>query len=219
MYDKRASSGWALRTWAGWGLVALGSLSLVLLSVKYLTLDPEVYFERQRAVYEAHEIGLIGHIAFMLIAAVFGPFQFLRPLRERFPKIHRMSGRVYIASALAGAAGGLYMSQYSASGAVSGWGFALLGIGVLVTTGRGFYLVINARYQEHSEWMLRSYALIFGAVTLRMYLAPLEAAFGEDAGYATVAWLSWVPNLLFAEWLVRRGRVRRHLAPAPRVSA
>ena len=57
--------------------------------------------------------------------------------------------------------------------------------------------------------MARSYALILAAVTLRVYVAPLEGAFGEHDGYAIVAWACWVPNLVFAEWFIR-SRLRRH---------
>jgi hypothetical protein len=53
--------------------------------------------------------------------------------------------------------------------------------------------------------MLRSYALVFAAVTLRIELPLLVMAFGEfTPAYQAVAWVSWVPNLLWAEWYVRR---------------
>ena len=48
---------------------------------------------------------------------------------------------------------------------------------------------------------------IFGAVTLRLWLPLLIAAHGGEftPAYRWVAWLSWVPNLLWAEWIIRRG--------------
>jgi hypothetical protein len=57
----------------------------------------------------------------------------------------------------------------------------------------------------HRAWMVRSYALIYAAVTLRIALPLLVIAFGDFLpAYRAVAWLSWVPNLLWAEWHVRR---------------
>lgn len=55
--------------------------------------------------------------------------------------------------------------------------------------------------------MLRSYSLIFGAVTLRIWLPLLMVATRGDftTTYFIVSWLSWVPNIIFAEWLIRRG--------------
>jgi len=53
--------------------------------------------------------------------------------------------------------------------------------------------------------MVRSYALIFAAVTLRIELPLLTAAFHDfTPAYLVVAWLSWVPNLLVVEWYLRR---------------
>ena len=51
------------------------------------------------------------------------------------------------------------------------------------------------------------YALIFGAVTLRIWLPLLIIAYQGQfvPAYRWVAWLSWVPNALFVEWIIRRG--------------
>jgi hypothetical protein len=57
--------------------------------------------------------------------------------------------------------------------------------------------------------MTRSYALIFAAVTLRIYLPVLRPALGQHAAYLIISWACWVPNLVFAEWLVRT-KLRPH---------
>lgn len=206
---NQGTGAWSRRTKVGWGLLALGSLLLVLFAAPYLSMNPDTYFERQRSVYVSHEAWIIGHIAFMMLPALLGPTQFLRAFRDKFPRAHRIAGRVYIIGAIAGAIAGLYMSRYSASGAASGWGFALLGFGVLVTTGTALYMILNGKVQQHREWMTRSYALIFAAVTLRLYVAPMEAIFGEHTGYALTAWVCWIPNLIIAEFIIRTN-LRRH---------
>jgi len=66
----------------------------------------------------------------------------------------------------------------------------------------------------HQRWMIRSLALTFAAVTLRVYL-PLSVAVGLpfDVAYPVIAWVCWVPNLLVAECLfVPRSRLRAHVA-------
>jgi hypothetical protein len=52
--------------------------------------------------------------------------------------------------------------------------------------------------------MIRNFSLAFAAVMLRLYL-PAAVVAGADfaLAYAIVAWACWVPNLLFAEWLLR----------------
>jgi len=57
--------------------------------------------------------------------------------------------------------------------------------------------------------MIRSYALTVAAITLRSYL-PLMLVAGVPLAmsYPLVAWVCWIPNLLFAEWLIRRRKSR-----------
>ncbi len=83
----------------------------------------------------------------------------------------------------------------------------------MLATSATAYLRIRSRdVQSHREWMTRSYALIFAAVTLRLYMPLLDAVLGEYSGYALVAWLCWVPNLLVAEWMIR-GPLRARREP------
>ena len=205
---RHEQSTWSLPMKAAWGLMAALVLVLLLWSVRYFTFNPEVYFERQRDVYEAETLGLMLHIGGMMVAAAMGPFQFIRSFRDRHRKVHRTMGKLYLAGAAVGGIAGLYMAQFSASGTVSDIGFALLAVFLLITTGMAYLAIRKRRIQEHREWMTRSYALVLAAVTLRIYLPILEGVFGEQDGYALVAWLCWLPNLIVAEAIVR-GWLRR----------
>jgi len=55
--------------------------------------------------------------------------------------------------------------------------------------------------------MIYSYAECFAAVTLRIWLPLLTLVLGEFlTAYRIVAWLCWVPNILFAYiWGRRKG--------------
>jgi uncharacterized membrane protein len=207
---------WNIKAKAAWTLMALGALLVLLFSARYFTLDSEVYVESQRAVYEAHVVGLMIHISAMFVALALGPFQFLRSFRNRHLKLHRLTGKAYITGAMIGAVGGIYMSFYSIADAWSGVGFALLGIGVLITTGRAYFLIREGNVQEHREWMTRSFALILAAVTLRIYVPVLEgASMSEYNAFAIVGWASWLPNIIVAELLIRNQRGRREPSRLP----
>ena len=53
--------------------------------------------------------------------------------------------------------------------------------------------------------MVYSYAVCFSAVTLRIWLPILIAITGEfESAYLIVGWLSWVPNLIVAYFIVNR---------------
>ena len=67
--------------------------------------------------------------------------------------------------------------------------------------------------------MLRSFALIFGAVTLRIYL-PISFALGFEfsSSYPVIAWVNWVPNILLIEWWIRRDAPHRQSTLTPAAS-
>ena len=53
--------------------------------------------------------------------------------------------------------------------------------------------------------MMRSYALIFSAITLRAWRMILEPIVPEQLTlYMIDSWMGFVPNLFFAEWLIRK---------------
>ncbi len=88
-------------------------------------------------------------------------------------------------------------------------GFALLAIGWLVTSAMAYRRIRQRIVDRHREWVIRSYALSFAAVTLRLEKVGF-AALGTDfaTAYVAVAWLAWIPNLVVAELIVRRSRRR-----------
>ncbi|RZJ36326.1 MAG: DUF2306 domain-containing protein, partial [Brevundimonas sp.] len=61
-------------------------------------------------------------------------------------------------------------------------------------------------FARHRRWMIRSLALTFAAVTLRIMI-PLSMISGLDfaVAYPAIAFLCWIPNLLLVELWLRRG--------------
>jgi hypothetical protein len=74
----------------------------------------------------------------------------------------------------------------------------------------------QGRFIEHRAWMIRSFALTFAAVTLRLYL-PLHLLFQVhfDDAYRAISFLCWVPNLLVAELYLRKKQLRLEAGVAP----
>jgi hypothetical protein len=65
-------------------------------------------------------------------------------------------------------------------------------------------MIKKRNFTKHGEWMLRSYALTLSAIMLRSYALlfdVLHIDMHPRNVYITIAWLSWVPNLLVAEVL------------------
>jgi uncharacterized membrane protein len=192
----------------GWSLLLLMAVFPVLISIGYLTLKPEdIHFAEQKAVYLAHHAMLMVHIVASMLAILIGPFQFLPQLRKgRLLKIHRWLGRVYLVSVLLGGLSGLYMAQFGYGGLITELGFATLAILWLYSGYRAYKQIRNKDIEGHRQWMIRNYALILAGTLLRLWMPILVGGVGIEfvMAYRAVAWLCWVPNLLVAEWIIRR---------------
>lgn len=150
------------------------------------------------------------HIAVSAFALLTGPTQFRRRMHATHPGLHRLLGRVYVASCVAGGLTGLVSATMTAYGFAAGLGLALLAVLWVASTVLALRFIVRGDVRRHREWMIRSFALTFAAVTLRVYLGLTSAAgLPILVGYPIAVWLSWVPNLAAAQWWIRRTARRR----------
>ncbi|MGH7456497.1 MAG: DUF2306 domain-containing protein, partial [bacterium] len=180
-------------------MTLLASL-IVLVALRYLTLDPEVFFPAQKEVYVNHAPMLLTHVLGGTIALFLGPWQFRQAIRNKHLQVHRWMGRLYLVAVLFGGIGGLYMAALAYGGLPARVGFGMLAVLWLTSGGMAYLHSRQKNVATHRVWMIRNYSLTFAAVTLRLWL-PLFQVIGyefKDA-YITVAWLAWAPNLLAAE--------------------
>ncbi|MFI6292953.1 DUF2306 domain-containing protein [Nonomuraea sp. NPDC050790] len=205
---------------AGWALMTALSLFIVFVAAKYLTFDPSVYFEQQREIYIDRALPLGLHVTGAIVALAIGPLQFATPIRRRLPRLHRTIGILYLLGCLAGGIGGLLLAPTAHGGPIATAGFIGLAVSWLVTGTMGLYMIRTGRVADHRRWMIRSFALTFSAVTLRLMLigyATLSAAglitLDFTTAYVAIAWLCWVPNLLIALHFTRSAK-----HPQPRES-
>jgi len=191
----------------GWILVAVTSLLIGMYAVLVVATGFALVPEEVAGNRFPSALGLRIHIVASGIALITGPFQFLRPLRHRFPVVHRTLGRIYVVACLVGGLAGGLIALFSTSGLVAGFGFLALAITWLTCTIQAWLAVRRHDYVTHQRWMIRSFALAFAAVMLRIYI-PLSQIAGLDYAdsYRVIAWLCWVPNLLLAQLLVRSAR-------------
>jgi uncharacterized membrane protein len=146
------------------------------------------------------------HITFASIALFLLPFQLSWKLRTKHLSIHRWLGRVSGVSILIAGVSGLIISITTPAGSFAATGFGLLAVLWILVTAQAVFHAVKGRIVDHRRWMIRSTALTFAAVTLRLQLPVVALTVGMDVGYPFVAWTCWVPNALFAEWLLHRER-------------
>ncbi|ACG77358.1 conserved hypothetical protein [Phenylobacterium zucineum HLK1] len=187
-----------------WAFGALLSVLVALVSYRYVAgvglMAPNVMANRFVQPW------LVLHAGGASTALLIGAFQFMPRVRASGPWLHRWLGRTYAAGCLIGGVSGLALAAGTSAGPVAAWGFGLLAVAWIFTTLQAWRFARTRRFEAHRAWMVRSFALTFAAVTLRVYipLSPLAGVHPEEA-YVAIAWLCWVPNLAIAElWLRSR---------------
>jgi uncharacterized membrane protein len=196
-----------------WGLAAFLSVGVAIFSYRYL---PRVGFLSPGVVQNLFARPWLDvHVAGAATALLLGPFQFLPKLRASHRKLHRWIGRTYVVGCLAGGVGGLIMALGTTAGPIASAGFGSLAVCWIFANIEAWRMAVNRRFDAHRAWMIRSFAMTFAAVTLRLYLplGPLVHVSFVDA-YRAISFLAWVPNLVVAELYLRGAFSRRLPAPA-----
>ena len=190
-------------------LAILAALGLWFVShnvLHYRQYDPETY-----GAFWPRRYGLLLHMAGGLLAISAGLVQIWLGLTGRTKALHRSLGRVYASGALIGSAGAYYLAltvdpKYLAYAA----GLFMLATAWLITTGMAIVAIRRRAYEQHREWMIRSYTVTFAFVTFRLvgqWLGDLHLAPQDDID-TIMAWACWAVPLLIAEPLLQLRRMR-----------
>lgn len=192
-----------------WGL----SILVALVAWRFIPLGVEASMDFMAHHIEPRALALYAHIGVAPLVLFLLPFQFSVGLRIRRPKLHRWFGRIYAVGVLVSGVASLPLAAHTSGGAVAGLGFAVLAVLWMGVTAQAVRLAMQRRLAAHRIWMIRSAALTFAGVTLRLELPLLAMPLGIDLGYQVVAWACWIPNAILAEWMIRR-----NVAPAKTVA-
>lgn len=212
----------AIGTRVGWTWVLLSSLGIAAFAVVPYLIAPlgesggglaDWYDGRPWPIL----VAFYAHVVGGGLALVLGPLQFWRGFRTRHPLAHRWIGRTYLVAVGVAAVAGLVLAPVNQAGLVGLFGFGGLAVLWLVTGWRAYRAIRARDVASHRAWMMRNFALTYSAVMLRIWLpllifaqVPLAGPAGFDAdaafanAYAVVPFLAWLPNLVVAEWLIRR---------------
>jgi Predicted membrane protein (DUF2306) len=204
---------------SGLAILAFLAAGVALYSLRYygvlveswLDVDPKI-----RAVIAQVPIQALMHMLIAPVALFIGPFQFFPGLRAKYPQAHRWSGRVYVAACVVAGTGGLATSPYASGGPVAGFGFGTLAVLWVGTTLGAWRAAVQRQFALHRLLMRLSYAMTFGAVTLRLQI-PIGLALGYPTYSAMSVWLaytSWIPNVIVVALYSMTEASRRPVASA-----
>ncbi|WP_188768676.1 DUF2306 domain-containing protein [Emticicia aquatilis] len=142
------------------------------------------------------------HIISGGIAILIGWLQFSSILLKKYSRLHRIIGKIYLASALACSLSGFYIGFYATGGLIPAVGFITVSCIYFYTTLMGFLLIRRKQIIQHQNFMTYSYATCLSAVSLRLSV-PFSYLFTDNyiLSYSIIAWTAWIPNLLVAYWV------------------
>lgn len=175
--------------------------------VKYFSWNVEAYTPR----LWAERFALIVHIAGATLALFIGPIQLWTGLSRTKMNIHRLTGTLYLSGLAIAVIGAVAMLPSTAE-------FALhyaIGIGGLaaawtVTGGMAFYAIRKRNYDQHKEWMIRSYVVTFAFVTIRVvddYIPHGDLGMTPADFAGLMAWTSWVVPLMISETIMQGRKI------------
>jgi uncharacterized membrane protein len=180
------------------------------ITMAYIPYNTDVGFLRIKQQYigiDHWRIAFFIHVYASMWVLFAGFTQFSNRLQKNQPKLHRTLGYIYVVDVLliTGPAG-LVMGFYANGGLWSRIAFVSLAVLWIFFTATALVKAKQKNFKAHRNYMIRSYALTLSAITLRawkygitntMTLPPMDV-------YRVVAWLGWVGNLAFAEYLIFR---------------
>lgn len=191
-------------------ITLLGFVATMIIAAHYLFVNGAYFdFFGDRDPSGAFRSTALLHIVPAMTALMIGALQMLSALRGQFARFHKAAGWCYVLSVMLSGIGAILLAPNSLGGVMNGIGFTLLALCWIITTLVAVYHATNRQKTAHRAWMIRSFALTFAGVTLRLQLGIFQACgltFSE--AYSITAWSSWIPNLLIADIWLRRGAVR-----------
>lgn len=146
-----------------WLLLAAAALFVFITNEVFIAIDYPLYHHYRTALI-ADRYLLLPHALFGTIALLSGPLQFSARVRQRYLAFHRILGRVYVVSVLLAAALAITIS----SGRALFPGTCVQAGAWIICTVAAFLTARNRNIAQHRQWMVRSYAVTFTFITLRI---------------------------------------------------
>lgn len=171
--------------------------------------------------YEPFKWWLLPHGLAGACALLLGPMQFSDRLRQRYAKLHRVVGRIYVVAALILAPLGAYIQYFNErvhaprSFTIAAGVDAVL---LMITTAIAFAFIRQGKVQQHRAWMTRSFAMALVFLEVRV----IGGLTGWDltlAGTETIVWSCVALALLEADIVLQWQELRRSRPLAAKAKA
>ncbi|MBI5757582.1 MAG: DUF2306 domain-containing protein [Planctomycetales bacterium] len=179
--------------------------------------DSDFLRGREGYFFGAYRRAFYPHIASGPVALGFGMVLLSETFRRRFPKWHRILGRLQTANVLCVVTpSGLWMAYHTSTGTTAAIGFAILAILTGTCIALGWRAAVKRQFAIHRRWMWRCFLLLCSAVVLRIIVGfgnviEVQALWFDPAA----SWASWILPLTTFELIgLKLRRKSRSLAPS-----
>jgi hypothetical protein len=195
--------------WAFFGLAAACTLLVIWVDERFLVVpsDPE-WRHIARFKWWLLPHGLAGAVALLA-----GPLQFSDTIRRRLPRLHRWTGRLYVAAICCVAAPiGMYVGANLEPRTILVEQYFQAGLWWL-TTAIAFVCILNRQIERHKIWMMRSYGFCLVFVLSRV---PDAFVHTNDQQLADMLWSLVVAALVGPDlMLTARELIRKRSSKRP----
>lgn len=204
----------------GWVLVALlvftglmaifGRTGFMLGAFAEPIANPEEVFNAFDIRYYTNAMATVLHLGPGFFVMVLGPLQFMRGVRKKHIKLHRISGRIFVLCGVIGAFSGIAIGVFDPFMGVGDQGFnesmatAFFSLFILFSLVMALVRIKQRNFGQHREWMIRAFALMLAIATERLMLTGLMSTTDIGIGvlFGTTFWMAGVMNIAAAElWI------------------
>jgi|ERR1700676_82668 len=162
--------------------------------------------------YQPFKWWLLPHGVAGACALLLGPMQFSDRLRQRFAKLHRIAGRIYVGAVLIVAPLGAYIQYFEERmGEPRSFSIATVVDAALLilTTAIAFAFILKGKVQQHRQWMTRSFAVALVFLEVRVILGVTGWENLGTPAVETVVWSCLAFSILAADIVLQFQELRR----------
>jgi len=161
------------------------------------------------------------HITAGLLFVLLAPLQFIKRIRNNYPKTHRTIGYFVLTSGLIIGITALIMGAIMAIGGITETlAVTTFGVLFLFSLIRAYFYILKREFAMHREWMIRVLAIGLAVSTTRPVMGIFFAT-SKLTGltvhqfFGIAFWIAFTIHITFAEYWIRKTRKKLYTGMPP----
>jgi hypothetical protein len=197
-----------------YGLLSVGTLLMLRIILHYYPINNDSGFLQVKQDYvdiPVWKTAFYLHVFTSIFCLTAGFTQFSATVLKKYTSLHRFVGKLYVAAVVFfNVPAGMVLAVYANGHLPTKTAFVILDCLWFYFTLQALLAIKKKNIPQHKNYMILSYALTLSAVTLRAWKLVIANSFDPPPMtlYMIDAWMGFVPNLLFAWWLVSRNKLK-----------